>query len=50
LKGLTRRHYEGMATLIHSAKGAWVPLPGGMMAEREERGLRLKKRKREALR
>lgn len=50
LKGLTRRHLEAIVTLIHSAKGAFVPLPGGIEAVREERGVRFRKRKREALR
>jgi tRNA(Ile)-lysidine synthase len=50
LRGLTERHYKALVTLIHSAKGAWVPLPAGLMAEREEKGVRFRKRKREALR
>ena len=50
LRGLTCRHYDALAALIGSSRGAWVPLPAGLMAEREERGVRLKRRKREALR
>lgn len=50
LRGFGRRHYEAVTALIRAPKGAWVPLPGGLMAEREEKGVRLKKRKREALR
>lgn len=50
LRGFGRRHYEAVTALVRAPKGAWVPLPGGLMAEREEKGVRLKRRKREALR
>lgn len=50
LRGLGGRHYDALAALIRSPRGAWVPLPAGLMAEREEKGVRLKRRKREALR
>jgi len=50
LRGLAARHYEAVVALIRSPKGAWVPLPGELMAEREEKGVRLRKRKKGALR
>jgi tRNA(Ile)-lysidine synthase len=45
LKGLNKRHFEGIAKLITSNKGAFVPLPGNIAAFREEDGIRLKRKK-----
>ncbi len=45
LKGLNKRHFEGIARLITSNKGAFVPLPSNIVAFREEEGIRLKRKK-----
>jgi len=36
LRGFSKRHFEEIANLITSGKGAFVPLPGGLCAERED--------------
>ena len=50
IKGFSRRHFEGIANLITSNKGAFMPLPNGLCAVREDTSVCLKKERIGAIR
>ncbi|NMC00207.1 MAG: tRNA lysidine(34) synthetase TilS [Thermoanaerobaculaceae bacterium] len=45
LRGFSKRHFEGIANLITAKKGAFVPLPKGLCAEREDTSVCLKQKR-----
>lgn len=45
LKGFSKRHFEEIANLVTAGKGAFVPLPKGICAEREDTSVCLKRKR-----
>ncbi|MCX7831181.1 MAG: hypothetical protein N2445_09040, partial [Acidobacteria bacterium] len=45
LKGFSKSHFEEIANLVTAKKGAFVPLPKGLCAEREDTSVYLRRKR-----